>query len=103
MKIIDSEDFTFTEENMDNAMRKACEHINKILLVKTEEEEYSMFKEFYEIVLKEINYPNVNNEIIELLAKDNVYNDDKFLFFDDINDSLNVLKDKYLLGVVSDT
>lgn len=103
MKIIDREDFTFTEENMDNAMRKACEHINKILLVKTEEEEYSMFKEFYEIVLKEINYPNINNEIIELLSKDNVYNDDKFLFFDDINDSLNVLKDKYLLGVVSDT
>jgi len=63
MKIIDSEDFTFTEENMDNAMRKACEHINKILLVKTEQEEYSMFKEFYEIVLKEINYPNINNDL----------------------------------------
>lgn len=103
MKIIHREDFTFTDEDMDNAMSKACEHINKILLVKTEEEEYSMFKEFYEIVLKEINYPNINNRVIELLAKDNVYNDDKFLFFDDINESLNLLKDKYLLGVVSDT
>lgn len=103
MKIIHREDFTFTDEDMDNAMSKACEHINKILLVKTEEEEYSMFKEFYEIVLKEINYPNINNEVLELLAKDNVYNDDKFLFFDDINESLNILKDKYLLGVVSDT
>lgn len=103
MKVIHREDFTFTDEDMDNAMSKACEHINKILVVKTEEEEYSMFKEFYEIVLKEINYPNINNEVIELLAKDNVYNDDKFLFFDDINESLNLLKDKYLLGVVSDT
>ena len=62
-----------------------------------------MFKEFYGIVLKEINYPNINNKVIELLAKDNVYNDDKFLFFDDIDESLNALKDKYLLGVVSDT
>jgi putative hydrolase of the HAD superfamily len=103
MKIIEIEDFTYTNEDMNKAMRTACKHINKILLVKTEEEEYSMFKEFYEIVLREIKYPNINNEIIELLAKDNVYNDDKFLFFDDVEKSLNVLKDKYLLGVVSDT
>lgn len=103
MSIIEIEDFTYTDEVMDKAMRAAREHINKILLVETEEEEYSMFKEFYEIVLREIKYPNINNEVIELLAKDNVYNDDKFLFFDDIEQSLKVLKDKYLLGVVSDT
>lgn len=103
MKIIVREDFTYSNEDMDKAMRIACEHINKILLVETEEEEYLMFKEFYEIVLREIKYPNINNEIIELLARDNVYNDDKFFFFDDIEPSLNVLKDKYLLGVVSDT
>ncbi|MDU4891723.1 MAG: HAD-IA family hydrolase [Clostridium sp.] len=103
MKIIAREDFTYSNEDMDKAMRIACEHINKILLVETEEEEYLMFKEFYEIVLREIKYPNINNEIIELLARDNVYNDDKFFFFDDIEPSLNVLKDKYLLGVVSDT
>ncbi len=103
MKIIAREDFTYSNEDIDKAMKIACEHINKILLVETEEEEYLMFKEFYEIVLREIKYPNINNEIIELLARDNVYNDDKFFFFDDIEPSLNVLKDKYLLGVVSDT
>lgn len=57
------------------AMEKACEHINKTVLVESEEHEFFMFKEFYKIVLKEINYPHINNEIIELLAKDNVYND----------------------------
>lgn len=103
MKIIDIEDFTYTNEEMNRAMNIACEHINKILLVETEEEEYSMFKQFYEIVLREIKYPNINNEVIELLARDNVYNDDKFFFFEDIEPSLNVLKNKYLLGVVSDT
>ena len=103
IKIIDRKDFSYSNEDMDKAMRLACDHINKILLVETEEEEYSIFKEFYEIVLREIKYPNINNEIIELLARDNVYNDDKFLFFDDIDSSLNALKDKYLLGVVSDT
>lgn len=103
IKIIDRKDFSYSNEDMDKAMRFACDHINKILLVETEEEEYSIFKEFYEIVLREIKYPNINNEIIELLARDNVCNDDKFLFFDDIDSSLNALKDKYLLGVVSDT
>lgn len=103
IKIIKRSDFTCTEENVEKAINKACEHINKILLVKTEEEEFLMFKDFYKIVLKEINYPNISDEIIESLAKDNVFNDDKFLFFEDIEESLKTLKNKYLLGVVSDT
>ena len=103
IKIIERSDFTCTEETMEKAINKACEHISKILLVKTEEEEFLMFKDFYKIVLKEINYPNISDEIIESLAKDNVFNDDKFLFFEDIEESLKTLKNKYLLGVVSDT
>lgn len=55
---------------------KACEYINKILLVKTIEHEFLIFKELYEIVSKEIKYPNLNNEVIKLLAKDCVYNDE---------------------------
>ena len=101
--IVRDSKFIYTETQLDNAMTKACEHINKILLVESEEHEFSMFKEFYEIVLSEIKYPSINNEIIELLARDNVYNDEKFLFFDDVEPSLMKLKEKYLLGVVSDT
>jgi len=101
--IIGNSRFNYSYKQLDDAMDKACNHINKILLVENEEHEFLMFKEFYEIVLNEINYPNVNNEIIELLARDNVYNDEKFLFFDDVESSLIKLKEKYLLGVVSDT
>lgn len=103
LNIISRQKFICTEEQLDAAMSTACEHINKIPFVKTEEDEFSMFKEFYEIVLKEINYPNVNDEIVHLLAYDNVYNDNKFLFFEDVESSLKKLKEKYLLGVVSDT
>lgn len=103
MKIISREDFTLEIEELYRAIGEVYSYINEIPLVKTEIEEYLMFKKFYELVLKEINYPNITEEIIELLAKDNVYNDDKFLFFDDIEKSLNVLKDKFLLGIVSDT
>lgn len=101
--IIENSRFLYTYEQLNRAMEKACEYISKILLVESEELELLMFKEFYEIVLKEIKYPDINNRIIELLAKDNVYNDEKFLFFDDVEPSLINLKEKYLLGVVSDT
>jgi hypothetical protein len=52
-------------------MESAYGHINKILLVETEEQEFNMFK--------------------------------KFLSFDDVESALMKLKEKYLLGVVSDT
>lgn len=54
--IIEKSQFSCTNEIMNKAIEKASYHINKILLVKTEEQEFIMFKEFYEIVLKEINY-----------------------------------------------
>lgn len=95
--------FICAKEHLLAAMDKACNHINKIQLVESEEQEFLMFKEFYEIVLKEINYPDINDEIIELLARDCVYNDDKFLFFDDVEPSFKRLSENYKLGVVSDT
>jgi len=101
--IINDTSFQYTEDQLSEAMNKACDHINKMLLVKTEEDEFTMFKEFYEIVLKEIKYMSINEEIINSLASDNVYNDDKFYFFDDVEPGLQRLKDKYILGVVSDT
>ncbi len=101
--IINDTSFQYTEDQLSEAMNKACDHINKMLLVKTEEDEFAMFKEFYEIVLKEIKYTSINEEIINSLASDNVYNDDKFYFFDDVESGLQRLKDKYILGVVSDT
>lgn len=101
--IIGSSQCSFTYEQLGIALEKAYEHINKILLVESEEDEFMMFKEFYEIVLRGINYPEISNQVIEQLAKDNVYNDDKFLFFDDVEPSLISLKKNYKLGVVSDT
>jgi putative hydrolase of the HAD superfamily len=101
--IIDNSKFNYTEEELDKALESAYVHISQTLLVETEEQEFNMFKKFYKIALKEIKYPNINDEIIELLARDNVYNDEKFLFFDDVESALMKLKEKYLLGVVSDT
>lgn len=84
-------------------MVKAGDYVHKILKVSTEEEEFLMFKEFYKIVLNEIKYPVIDDNILNALAKDNVYNDEKFLFFDDVEPMLKELVKKYKVGVVSDT
>ncbi len=101
--IIKKEQLTCTEKQFSDAMKIAYDYIDKIVFVKTEEQEYLMFKEFYEILLKEINYPDISENNITLLSNDNVYNDDKFLFFDDVEPSIIRLKGDYLLGIVSDT
>lgn len=49
--IIKNLQFSCTNEELNKAMEKACEHISQILLVESEEEEFSMFMNFYEIVL----------------------------------------------------
>lgn len=52
---------------------------------KTEKDEHEMFSNYYCNVLKDINYPNASLDIANKLADDCVYNDDKFIFFDDVN------------------
>lgn len=69
---------------------------------KTELEEYNMFVEFYYQVLKEINYNNLSKEIAGKLASDCVYNDDKYVFFDDVDIELQKLSEKYDLYMISD-
>jgi putative hydrolase of the HAD superfamily len=102
-EIIDASKLECSQELLDEAMRKACSYVDKISFVKTEEEEFLMFKEFYKIVLEESKYPYIDDFILSALAKDNVYNDEKFLFFDDVEYSLIKLSQSYKLGIVSDT
>ena len=102
-EILDVSGLKYKQEIFDSAIEKACDYVNKIRFVKNEEEEFFMFKEFYRIVLEGAGYPDIDSRILSALAEDNVYNDNKFLFFDDVEPSLEILKQKYMPGVVSDT
>jgi putative hydrolase of the HAD superfamily len=103
LNIIDISKLKINEIMLASAMKNAYEHINKILIVKNEEEEFQMFRKFYSIVLKEIKYPKISDDVITELARDNVFNDDKFQFFDEVEESLKILSERFVLGVVSDT
>ena len=69
---------------------------------KTELEEYNMFSNFYYKVLEEINYNNLNKEIANQLASDCVYNDNKYLFYDDVDEEIKNLSKKYNLYMITD-
>lgn len=67
---------------------------------KNELEEHKMFSNYYYQVLKDINYP-VTEDIAEYIADDCVYNDDKFIFYDDVLPILDSLSKEYNLYIIS--
>lgn len=68
---------------------------------KTELDEHKMFTTYYYNVLKDIKYPNADLDIASKLADDCVYNDDKFIFFDDVKPILEKLSQDYNLYIIS--
>lgn len=68
---------------------------------KNEKEEHEMFSDYYYEVLKDINYLNVDKNIADKIADDCVYNDDKFVFYDDVISVLDKLSKKYNLYIIS--
>lgn len=101
--IIDKKSFNPNKLRLAYAMHKANRYMHKNILIKTEMDEFLAFKEFYSILLRKCNYKKFDDTVIIALANDNVFNDDKFEFFNDVTPSLEKLKGKYQLGVVSDT
>ena len=103
----------FITNNFYNIVNKECINEEKLKLSlrkniylhtqepKTEEEEFKMFSDYYYKVLSDIKYPNISKELCNEIAKDCVYNDDKFIFYDDVIDNLKKLSDKYNLYIIS--
>ena len=67
----------------------------------TLEEEYNMYYDFYKNVFSDIKY-DVSEEIIKDLAHDITYNDDKYRFYEGIDEELDELSKKYILILLSD-
>lgn len=85
------------------AIEKEKSYIDSVKYIPTIEEEHEMFREYYKRVLLDINYPYIEDRMLSLLADDNIYNDNKVSFFEDVRPGIERLKNKYKLGVVSDT
>lgn len=103
--------FKYVDKNVFNRIPKnkkklafkiAYDYINSCKLIKTQEEEYRHFVEYYNIFFKGLPELNLNASDVENVAKDLVYNPLKYMFYDEVKSVINMLSKKYKLGVVSD-
>lgn len=70
--------------------------------IMTLEEEYNMFYNFYDSILKEINYPYYSKKIIEDIAYNFTYQNDKYTFYKNVKKEIEELSKKYTLILLSD-
>ena len=68
----------------------------------TQDEEYDMFIRYYDSILKEIKYSKYNKELVEKIAYDRTYNNEKYTLCPNIIEELKYLKDKYKLIMLTD-
>jgi len=87
---------------INTAFKKAGQYINSQSLIKTKEDEYIHFNKYYEIFSSSLPELELKDEQINGLAKDLVYNMNKYIFFDDALKIIPELKSKYKLAIVSD-
>lgn len=85
-------------------IKNAIEECNPILSRKmvTQEEEYQAFLEFYELILKKVNYPKITDSLIQALAFDFAYEEEKYTFYDGVEEELKRLSQKFPLILLSD-
>lgn len=86
-----------------DAFSQGMDYLNKNHLVKSESDEYQQFLTFYRLVFKRLPELELSKEQVESIAYDKVYNDENYLFYDDVRSTIEALSMKYRLGIISDT
>ena len=82
------------------ARERAAEHSRPILSI---EEEYGIFLRYYRVLSAELEL-GLSEREIKAVAEDKVYNkDDNYRLFNDTRKTLDALRGKYKLGIISDT
>ena len=79
---------------------KYNEYICKKIISKVEE--YKAFKEFYFNIMNELKIVKNLEEVSEKLAEDFVYNEEKYIMYDDVYEFLERESQKYIIILLSD-
>lgn len=100
----DKENFEALDSRLINqAFEAAKAYIEGVPFIMNESEEYDHFKKFYSIFAEVLSVLELKEADICEIAKDTVYNDDRFLFYEDVFEVIPQLSKRFKLGVVSDT
>ena len=103
-KFVNKDKFEALDINLiEEAFCKGDKYFHNHPLILTEVEELDHFVEFYNIFAKALPGLGISTDYILEIARDTVYNDEKFEFFQDVFEVIPKLSQRYKLGVVSDT
>lgn len=70
--------------------------------VKTYEEEYLMFFEFYDNILRSLDYSNLTRDLVQKLATDITYESTKYTMYPNVIEELELLSKNYTLIMLTD-
>lgn len=84
------------------AYRSSRIHLDENHLLFTEEEEVNQFYNFYHEFLSLMGIDKLREKKAHALALDNVCNDNKVVFYDDVVSSIKTLKQDYHIYILSD-
>ncbi len=91
-------------ERVRAAMERGQEYLNTHHLMSTIQEEYQAFKTYFTILAKDLPELGLSEGDIKAVAEEKAYKQvDNFYLFDGALETLDALKGKYKLGIISDT
>ena len=67
------------------------------------QQEESQFLSFYRAIQRQLPALALDDESVKMIAHDKVYNNQNYIFFDDVKPVLERLRAEYRLGIISDT
>ena len=93
----------FPREGLEEARKAGMDYMDTHHLLSTMEEEHALFQEYYTMLAKALPEREIRDADIKAITDDHVYNADNSYVFEDAISTLEALKGKYKLGVLSDT
>jgi putative hydrolase of the HAD superfamily len=91
------------QDKRNTAFDKALKYLDDHHLLFTEDEEIEQFKAFYNIIAAELPELGITAEQANEIGESKVLDTNNFIFFDKSRETLLKLKEKYKLGIISDT
>ena len=91
------------KQRIDSALSKCMDYLDGNHLIRTEGEEFEQFKVYYKMLSDQLPELDISDETIKSIAYDKVYNDQNYIFYDDVKPALTKLRRSYKLGIISDT
>ena len=91
------------QDKRNAAFNKAIKYLDDHHLLFTEDEEIEQFKTFYNIIAAELPELGITAEQANEIGKFKVLDTSNYIFFDKSKETILKLKEKYKIGIISDT